>query len=160
MIKIGGIEYYNTKDLGEILGADKNYISRQIKSGLLPCSKVGKSYMFSQTDIQNWIENCRCKQVNDSQEELATIETIEEVSKKNEVHIKVIDRDMVLEHTEPCCKEEVTDFLADTTDEEILNSIGYVKYLIECSTDESKDMIREYLSSMVEEKRVTQKCVS
>lgn len=59
MIELDTFKYYNLEDLKRFFGVDRSYISIQINSGKLPCCKIGKSYLFSEKDIIQWIENNR-----------------------------------------------------------------------------------------------------
>lgn len=50
---------YNTADLTEILGVDQRRIGEYISKGLLPCRKVGKSNLFLQADVLQFLENVK-----------------------------------------------------------------------------------------------------
>lgn len=40
-------------------GVHKSTMLSAIRAGKLECTKVGRSYMVTEADIQNWTEKCR-----------------------------------------------------------------------------------------------------
>lgn len=84
MIQLDTIKYYNVEDLKHTFGIEKNYISSQIHSGQLPCSKVGKTYLFTEQDIIKWIENNRFSNEKESKPKKST-------KKKTEVEPKTAE---------------------------------------------------------------------
>ena len=55
MITLNEINYYNTKDLSEMLHLSIRTLQGMIRDGRLKAIKVGKSYYCTMDDIENYI---------------------------------------------------------------------------------------------------------
>lgn len=63
-IKEGKVEkVYNTKELCDYLKVGKSVIEKLRQSGDLSYVRVGKSYIYTQSDIEDYFENNRVKYV-------------------------------------------------------------------------------------------------
>ncbi len=54
---------YNTEQLCEYLGVSKSVINTYKRNGELPYSKIGRSYVFTQKDIDQFLENNKVRYV-------------------------------------------------------------------------------------------------
>lgn len=127
MIKLGDKTYYTSEEVKEMFKVDKNYFSSQISKGLIPRSKIGKSYLFSEQDLQTWIENNK-------------VVGAEEHQKKNK-----LDIDYLLKFIEVNSIEVIKDFLINSDEETILNESAWI---VECTTNDKKDEIKAYLKGI------------
>lgn len=56
-------KYYTTKELSELMGIGKTVIDKLRQTGEISYSKIGQTYVFSQEDIDELIENNRVRYV-------------------------------------------------------------------------------------------------
>ena len=59
----GGKKYYTTKELSELTGIGKSVIDRLRQNGEISYSKIGQTYIFTQRDIDELMENNRIRYV-------------------------------------------------------------------------------------------------
>lgn len=57
----GGKRYYNTKEVSEITGIGKSVIDRLRQNGEISYSKIGQTFIFTQRDIDELMENNRVR---------------------------------------------------------------------------------------------------
>lgn len=55
--------YYNTKEVSEITGIGKSVIDRLRQNGEISYSKIGQTFIFTQRDIDELMENNRVRYV-------------------------------------------------------------------------------------------------
>lgn len=58
-----GKKYYTTKELSELTGIGKSVIDRLRQNGEISYSKIGQTYIFTQRDIEELMENNRIRYV-------------------------------------------------------------------------------------------------
>lgn len=49
--------WVSTKDIAEHLSVTKDTIHKWIKSGKIPCSRVGKLWKFKKSEVDAWIKS-------------------------------------------------------------------------------------------------------
>ena len=149
MIKLGDKTYYTSEEVKEMFKVDKNYFSSQISKGLIPRSKIGKSYLFSEQDLQTWIENNKVIAEQDSQEQ--PVKKKEAVKNSNSetascADIPIgLDREYLLKFIEANSIELINEFLTSSDDETILQDANWI---IDCTVDSKKEEIKAYLKGI------------
>lgn len=49
--------WISTKDIAQHLGVTTTTIHKWIKTGNIPCSKVGKLWKFKKTEVDEWVKS-------------------------------------------------------------------------------------------------------
>jgi len=49
--------WVSTKDIAEHLGVTKDTIHKWIKTGIIPCCRVGKLWKFKKSEVDDWVKN-------------------------------------------------------------------------------------------------------
>ena len=52
---IAGIKMYTASEVGEQIGVSLSNVYRQIKSGKMRATKIGRSYMISEENFKNFL---------------------------------------------------------------------------------------------------------
>lgn len=140
MIKLADRTYYTTEEVKDLFKVDKNYFSKQVSLGLIPRSKIGKSYLFSEADLITWIENNKIvgKEQQDQDQQ-------EPESKKKEAVNNEIDREYLLKFIEANSIELISEFLTSSDDEEVLSNSDWI---VDCTIEEKQREIKAYLKGI------------
>ncbi len=140
MIKLADRTYYTTEEVKDLFKVDKNYFSKQVSLGLIPRSKIGKSYLFSEADLITWIENNKIvgKEQQDQDQQ-------EPESKKKEAVNNEIDREYLLKFIEANSIELISEFLTSSDDEEVLSNSDWI---VDCTIEEKQKEIKAYLKGI------------
>lgn len=55
--------WVSTNDIAKHLGVTKDTVHKWIKSGTIPCSRVGKLWKFKKSEVDAWIKSGGTKEI-------------------------------------------------------------------------------------------------